>query len=160
MYKSLTKFGQSGAFGFALIIILIYLFSVMGKQDMLQGDLAKRSTEIANTGIFDFIIMAAIALTVIAGVLMLLFMVFHTAMDFKNSMMLIIIIALSIILFVVGRSMMFAHGNGESLAKTLEKFEVTSGASAFISGAIFTATALAVLSALGLILSEVRNFFK
>lgn len=159
MYKTLTKFGQSGAFGLALIIILVYLFSVMGKQDMLQGDLAKRSTEIANTGIFDFIIMAAIALTVVAAVLMLLFMVFHTAMDFKNSMMLIIIIALSIILFVVGRSMMFAHG-GASLAKTIEKFEVTTGASAFISGAMFTAIALSLLAALGLVLSEVRNFFK
>ncbi|MCO6491586.1 MAG: hypothetical protein J5I98_24430 [Phaeodactylibacter sp.] len=161
MYKFLTKNGQALAFGLGVLITVIFLVTVLSGVGEFT---ALPEEEQDQTGIFNFGLGGAIALTIIAALALLAFGLFQIASDFKGSMKGIIGFGILLVIFFVSYSM--ASGEASPYIQgAINKFEeagavFTSNNLKFISGGISTAVALVVIAAIAFVFAEVRNLFK
>ena len=166
MYAFLNKYGQALAFGIGVLITLIFLGSIFTADidfDTLQGD--NRSYE---TDIFNFGMVASIALIVIAFAAAVIFGIVQMAQNPKGSLKGIIgLVVLGLIVFIG-----YSTANGDiaqespEIITAIEKFETsqetdfTGGNLKFISGAILAALVMLGLSALTLVVFGIRGIFK
>jgi len=156
MYNFLSKNGQLIAFGLGALLTVVFLaivfsgaedFSLLSKKEQMQ------------TGIFNFGLQSAIALTAICAVAALIFGLIYMVLHFKSSLRAIIGIAVIAIIFIIGYSVADPNSTG-SLAQTILEFGVQDGASKFISGAMITTGVLGAIAIAGLILFEIYNLVK
>lgn len=162
MYKLLTKNGQLFAFLLGILGTAIVLGSIMGNSNkyMLEADdAAKRSTEIANTGILDAATSITMILLVVAIAAMLIFAVLHLATNFKSSLKWIVALAVLAGLFFAFKSMATPEVSG-SIVETMRKFNISESLGNSISGAINITGLLLAVAIISMIVMEVLNFFK
>jgi len=167
MYAFLNKYGQALAFGIGLLITVIFLGSIFSADEAvfetLQGD--NRSYE---TDIFNFGMVASIALIAIAFITAIIFGVAQFASDPKGSIKGIIgLVVLAAIVFIG-----YSTANGEianeseEIQNAINKFTTsqeatfTGGNLKFISGAIIAAVVMIALSVLSLVVFGIRGIFK
>ena len=154
MYKFLAKNGQTIAFGLGALLIAIFLIQVLTGVEAFEA-LAKE--EKGGTNIFNFGLKGAGWLTFFCALFAVGFGVYQILTNLKGSVKGLVAIAVMVGVFFIAQSM---AGSDAAIQDTLDSFKVTPGQSAFISGAITTALALAGLAAATFVLSEIRNFFK
>ncbi len=158
MYKFLTKNGQTIAFGAGVLISLIFLISVFGGLDEFNAYGDKDPARYATT-IFDFGLYAAAFLSVICFLIAVVFAIIHIAGNPKGSIKGIIGVGvLLVVAFILYSTSV--HETSGPVATQLTKFNVTEGASKFISGAIKLAGLMMAFTGIAFVVSEVRNFFK
>lgn len=155
MYNFLSKNGQLFAFLLGLIITVIFLFSVFGGLDEFN---ALAEEQRGTTGIFDFGLYAAIGLTILCGVLALLFGLGQTLFNPKGAIKGIIGLAVLAAVYFIGQSM--AGVDTAGVINTMKEFGVTGGQSSFINGAIGGGLILLGIAAVVFVISELLNFFK
>lgn len=149
------------AFGLGIVVIAIFMISVLSGIDEFST-LSKDDQ--VQSGIFDFGLIGARFLVIIAAVIMLGFGLFQMLSNFKASLKGLIGFAVLIIVFIVAYKMASGEAN-EFIQYSIDKFE-SNGAKMsaanlkFISGGITTALVLLVVAGLAFVLSEIRNFFK
>jgi len=163
MYNFLTKNGQTIAFGVgAAIVIVFYLLAVYGgdMEQFSQWDMdGVKDKARYDLGLFDFGLMVTLVLIAIAAIAMIGFGSFQAATNIKGSLGAIAGLAIIGIIFAAGYSTTELSTEGLEFAAA-KKFELTDTVRKFVGGSITTATVLIGLATLGLIVSEVRNFFK
>ncbi len=157
MYKFLAKNGQTIAFGIGVLISILFLGSVFSG---LEAFNAQGDEDRFTTGIFDLGIIAAIALAVLCAIAAVLFGLMQMFGDLRGSLKGLLGIAALVAIFFIAYSMATAAEPGTVLAGVEEQFKITEGQSKFISGAIFSAAAMAALAAAAFVISEVVGFFK
>lgn len=154
MYKFLTKNGQVLSFAVGAIISIIFiLMAVNGTPDGFD-ELPKEEQFTNNS--FNFGLMGAVALVIIAFALAIVFGVIQTATNPKGALKGIIgVVALVVVFFL-------AYSMGDDTVKEIwaSDFDVTPGVSKYVSGALTTTFVLLGIAVLAFIVSEVRNFFK
>jgi hypothetical protein len=157
MYKYLAKNGQALAFGVgALITVIFFVIAAGGLEEFSSQSIEDQR----KTNIFDFGLVASIALTILSVVLLFLFGVIQVASNFKASAKgLIALVALAGVYFT---SIAMAPGEVTGImAATVEKVGgVSPGALKFIGGSITTSIIIAVIAIAAFVISEIRNFFK
>ena len=156
MYKTLTKNGQLFAFGLGLLLTIAFLGSIFSGLDTFNG-LSKEARY--ETGIFDLGIYAVAILTLICFLAMLFFGAFQVVTNLKDSMKGLIGFAVLLIIFGIAYSTATIE-SGPFWDPILKEFEVTPGASKFITGAIWTCLFMIGVAVVTFVLSEIRNFFK
>lgn len=157
MYKFLAKNGQALAFGVGTLITVIFFAIAAGG---LEEFSALPIEEQRQTTIFDFGLVASLALTVLSVVLLVVFGVYQVATNFKESALgLVALLVLGGIYFV---AMAMAPGEVTGvMAATVEKVGgVSPGALKFIGGSITTSLIISAVAIGAFVLSEIRNFFK
>ncbi|MEM9823951.1 MAG: hypothetical protein AAF985_22895 [Bacteroidota bacterium] len=156
MYKLLTKHGQMIAFGLGVLITAIFLISVFSGLEEFNGLGKEQQYE---TTIFNFGITAVRFLVVATFVIMIVFGLYHVLTNLKGSMK--GILGFVVLLAIFGISYATATSEtSDNFVKLFEKFDVTDGASKFITAAINTGLALCAIAGVSFVISEVRNFFK
>jgi len=156
MYKTLTKNGQLFAFGLGLLLTLAFLGSVFSGLDTFNG-LSKEAQY--ETGIFDLGIYAVVFLTVLCFLIMFAFGIFQVLTNLKGSMKGLIGFVVLLAIFGVAYSTATLE-SGPFWDPILANFNVTDGASRFITGAIWTCLFMVGVAVVTFVLSEIRNFFK
>ena len=160
MYKFLTKNGQVLALGFGVLMVLIFLGSVLGGLEefsaMEAEDIANNTRERMGTGIFNFGLMASIAMAILGAAVWLFFGLFQTVTNIKGSLKFIIGLAVLVVVFLV----LYNSADGTTTDRWISDFGVTEGISKFVSAALTTTIGLALLTVVIFVLGEVRNLFK
>lgn len=156
MYQLLNKYGQVAAFGLGLLIIILFFgtamsgvgeFNGLSKEDQLQS------------GIFNFGLYAAIFLTILCALAIIIFGLTFIAKNPKQSMKGIIQALVLVVIFIISYVMSKPAESG-LMASLAERFELTTGQEKFISGGLTTSLVLFGGAAVAFIVSEVRNLFK
>ena len=156
MYNFLNKNGQALAFGFGLLICLLFLVFVFNGLDDFNS-LAEENQ--GQTNIFNFGLKAGIWLTALCGILLVGFGLYQIVTNLKGSMKGLISFALVAVVFLIAWKTSDATITPD-IAAAAKEFNVTGSQVQFISGALKTGLLMSV-AALGLLfLAEVRNFFK
>ena len=156
MYRFLTKNGTSLAFGIGLLAAIIFLVPVFGGMESYNAltDETRNTSNIFNAGLWVVIILIILCLFISIA-----FGVWQLISNPKGSMKSIIGLVVIGILFFILFSMAQPETTGR-IAEVSEEFEVTAGASKFISAGLWTLLALLAVAALSFVVSEVRNVFK
>ena len=163
MYNFLTKNGQTIAFGVGALIVLAFFGLVVsnGKYELFtQMDMDGVKDEARyELSLFDFGLYATIGLIIVAAVSMVAFGIYQVATDLKGSLGGLVGLALIVIIFAIGYSMTQIETSGPVHA-TAMKFGVEEWERKIIGGSITTGVALIGLATFGIVVSEIRNFFK
>ena len=172
MYTFLNKYGQALAFGIGVLITVIFLGGIMTADpevfEVLSNEANANQPIKYETNIFNFGMYAAIALSVVAFAVALIFGVVQMAQNPKGSLKGIIgLVVLGAIVFIG-----YSTANGDIAQETpeiqnaIEKFttsqeaDFTGGNLKFISGAILAALIMIALSIITLVVFGVRGIFK
>jgi hypothetical protein len=156
MYQFLTKHGQLAAFGLGLLVAVIFLISVTGGISDFD---ALPKEEKGTTTIFNFGLVAAIALTIFCFVAAVGFGIWHLIQHPKGSLKMILGLVGILVIFGV----FYASAQDETSGKLFELVQtnnISSGQNKFITGSLWTGVVLAILAAGTFVVSEVRNLFK
>ena len=156
MYKFLVRNGQLLAFGVGILFTVFFLGSVLGGLDSFNS-LAEE--EQSTTGIFDFGLVAAIALAILCVIALVLFGIYHIVTDLKSARQGLIGAGALLVLFFIARAAAPAD-TGDNIQKLMQEFSVSDAASQNISGGIAFTLILMGFAAVAFIFSEIRNFFK
>ena len=153
MYNFLSKNGQLVAFLAGVVLVGIFLImAVSGAGDYYFEQM--EDSEIYQVGIFDFGIVAAVILTIICAVGMLLFGVFQIVSNFKNSMTGIIGVAVIAILMIVFFNISSGEVDHPQIERSIEKIvesggeEPTSGVLKWIGSGLRMGILMSVLALL------------
>jgi hypothetical protein len=115
---------------------------------------------------FNFGLWAAVLLTVICAIAMVLFGVAQVLGNLKRSWQGLAGLALLIVIFVVGYSMASGEPETRPIQLAIAKFEesqevdFTAANLKFVGGAIITSLVMIGLAIVALVLTGVRNFFR
>ncbi len=157
MYKFLTKNGQALSFGTGLAITVLFLLIATAGLSKFN---ALPKEEQLSTTIFDFGLMGALALVVVATIATIGFAVLQIASNLRSSLMGILGVVALVVIFLIS----YATASGEATGAIARAAEnaggLTAGNLKFIGASITTALILLGLAALIFIVSEIRNFFK
>jgi len=157
MYNFLVKNGQRLAFGLGLVIAVI--FFAIASSGLEEFNMLSKEEQ-ATTSIFNFGLSATIFLVIAAAVLMLGFGLWHVATNFKGSLKGLVGLAVLVIVFFISYSTASGEATG-AIARAAEKVGgLSPNQLKFVGASISTAGILIGLATLGLIASEVRNFFR
>ncbi len=157
MYNFLVKNGQRLAFGLGLVIAVI--FFAIASSGLEEFNMLSKEEQ-ATTSIFNFGLSATIFLVIATAVLMLGFGLWHVATNFKGSLKGLIGLAVLVIVFFISYSTASGEATG-AIARAAEKVGgLSPNQLKFVGASISTAGILIGLATLGLIASEVRNFFR
>lgn len=158
MYKFLTKNGLVLALVLGVLVIAVHFIMVGAGLEAYNAEY-----EIDQKGLVEGSKMVSAGLTltavlfVIAVIAMLGFGIYQVATNPKGAMKGIIGLAAILAIFGIG----YATSAGEVDPVWNEKgFGITEGISKYVSGGITASAALITLAVLGLVVSEIRNFFK
>ena len=161
MYKFLSKNGQMMAFILAAAIIgisLIVIFSGLDDFNALPSE--KPDDQRGTTSIFNIGLGATVFMTILCVIAMFAFGIFHILTDLKGSTKGLMGFGVLAIIAVIAYATASSAPETDLLATLFEKNAITDGSSKFISSSIWTLVALLGIATIGLILSELRNFFK
>ena len=163
MYKFLTKNGQTIAFTVGAVLVIAFYALVVGDKNYdtfttMDMDGVKDPERMKFT-LFNFGLVSTVALIAIGAVLMFGFGLFQAATNIKGSLGAIIGLAVIAIIFAAGYSMTELETAG-GVYKSAMKFELTDSVRKFVGGSITTGVALIALATFGIVVSEIRNFFK
>jgi hypothetical protein len=169
MYNFLNKHGQTLAFGLGFAILVVFILVAFPQASAMEGELGMNLSETkaedrVGINFFNFGLIAAIALVIVAAAAMLIFGVVQIATNFKSSFKGVAAFAAIVILFFVLKSIASGEPTG-SLIGAIDKF-TDGGASftpdtlKFISAGISTAVILVIAAAASFVYSEVTSFFK
>lgn len=142
MYQFLTKNGQAAAFGLGLIITVLFYVMASGGENV------------------DFGIYAAVGLTVLCFLAMLVFGILQVATNPKGALKGLVGIGAMIVIFFIGYSAFGSEAGTENMEGIFKEFDISPGESGYINGAIVTGLAMMIISVVVFFGSEVRNFFK
>ncbi len=165
MYQFLIKNGLAVAFGFGVLLTIIFLLIALpgaGDYDFTNMDDAQMTT----IGIFDFGLWAAIILTVIAALALIVFGIMQVASHPKASMKGLIGFGALILLFIITYAMASGEPETALLTRSVQNFEssqetdITPSDLKLIGGGIITSLVLMGIAVVVLIVTGVRNFFK
>ena len=156
MYKTLTKYGQLGAFLLGLIVIVVFFISV---NSGLEEFNAMAKDDRPTTSIFNAGIYLTLGLLIVCAVVAVLFGLYQMVTNPKGALKAIIALAVLAILFFALYSSSAAETEG-IVGAAVEKFNVTDSSSKIISAGIKSTLILLALSVLAFVASEIRNFFK
>jgi len=163
MYKFLTKNGQTIAFAIgSLIVVAFYALVVSdGNYDTFSSmDLdGVKDKKRFDFGLFDFGLIVTVILIAVGFVLMVAFGLFQAVTDIKGSLGGIIGLVVLVIIFAVAYSTAQLETSGPVYDSAL-KFELDESTRKIIGGSITTGLILTAIATLGIVLSEIRNFFK
>ena len=141
MYNFLTKNGQTIAFAVGALICIAFYGMVVGSGDFdqfSQWDMdGVKDKERYNLGLFDFGLMATVALIAIAAILMFAFGGFQGITNIKQSLGGIIGFGLIGIIFAVGYNSTELLDTGLEAAAS-KKFQLTDEVRRFVGGSIWT----------------------
>lgn len=164
MYQFLTKHGQTLAFGIGLLLTVVFLGTVLSSD---TGAIeAPDGTKDYSVSMFNFGLWAAILLTVICAIAMVLFGVVQVASNLKRSWQGLAGLALLVVIFIIGYNLAPAEPDNRQIQLAIQKFEESqevdfSAANLkFVGGAILTALVMIGLAFLALIVTGVRSFFR
>jgi hypothetical protein len=156
MYKFLAKNGQLLAFGLGVLVIAIFLIFVFSGVDQFN---MMTKEEKFQTSIFNFGLGSAVALAIIAFIIAIIAGIIHTILNPKGSIKGIVSVVALFVVFLIVFAISSPSETG-SLAETIQEFEVSDGASKFITAAITTTLVLLGVAILGLVASGIRNLIK
>lgn len=126
MYNFLSKNGQLVAFLVGLVLVGIFLaMAVSGAGDYYFEQM--EDSEIYKVGIFDFGIMAAVALTIICAIGMLVFGIFQIFSNFKKSLTGIIGVAVIAILVIIFFNISSGEVDHPQIERSIEKIVEAGG---------------------------------
>ena len=156
MYTFLTRNGQTIAFGLGLVVTVLMLLLIFGGvaefEAIPDDDLSRYDTTIFNFGLY-----AAIGLVILCFIAAVLFGIYQLATNPKGALKGLAGLGAIVVLFFILYSS--ADANADMLER-LSDFNVSTGQSQFITGAIATALILAAAGILATVVGEVINFFK
>ena len=161
MYKFLTKNGLLVALGVGVAVIIVHFASVFAGLEAFnqipddlesKPELLMEGAKLVGPGI----VLTAI-LFVIAAIAMVGFGIFQVATNPKGAIKGIAGLALIAVIFGIGWAM---SGNEVLEVWDTKGFGITPTISKYVGASVFVSIALLVLAAVGLVLSEIRNFFK
>jgi hypothetical protein len=156
MYAFLNKYGQAAAFGLGVLITLIFFIQITSGIDAFEG-MSKESQ--LESGIFSTGLYAAIALTILSFVAIVLFGVFYVASNPKSSIKGLLPFLAIVLVFIISYAMAKPAEAG-AVARTVEQFGLSEGQEKFVAAGLTTTGILFFGAALAFAVSEVRNFFK
>lgn len=168
MYTLLAKKGQLFAIVLGALAVIIFLGSVisgLGSSGYALSDDLNQIMKNNPDQHFDFFnpgLAITLALIVIGAVAAVLFGIYHLVTAPKNSVKLIISLAVMAILFFALYSISSADFD-TAIGPTLMKFAntgITETVSKVISGGLMTTVIMAAVAIVGIVLFEIFNLFK
>lgn len=162
MYKFLIRNGQSVAFGLGLLVVLIYGIIVYSNGSQLDG--LEAMDDVSDITFFNFGIQTSVFLIFIAAIAMLLFGVYHVAMNPKGSLKGILGFAAIVLIFIVAYSMASGEAVG-GVAKAVKKVEeagstITPSILKWVHSAVATGLIMIGITVLSLVVTGIRGIFK
>lgn len=157
MYQFLAKNGQTFAFGLGIVLTAIFLISALGGLE--QFDMLGKEEQYETT-IFDVGFYAVIALTILCFAAAVVFGLGQMISNPKSALKGIVGIAALAAIFFIIYSSVDPGADSAGVLKEVENFNVTDGASKFISGALITTIVLSLLALATFVVFEVINLFK
>ena len=163
MYKFLTKNGQSISFVVGALLVIVFYALVVSSGDYetftaMDADGIKDKARYGFT-LFDFGIGVTGFLIFAGALLMLGFGLFQSITNIKGSLGAVAGLALIGIIFAIGYSTTQLETSGAVYDVAL-KFGLEDSTRKFVGGSIITGVAMIGLATLGIVVSEIRNFFK
>lgn len=157
MYKFLSNNGQSVAFGFGLLIMVVFFVNVFIGLDSFMS---LSDDEKYNTSIFNFGLTAMIIMTVASIVVLIGFAIYQVATDFKSSVK--GLIGLGIIAVIFGIAYATASGTPTGVVATaVEKAgDVSPTILKLIDGGLKMMIILIGVTFFAFVAAEVRNLVK
>lgn len=166
LFDFLTKGGQSIALGISvvsIVIILAQVFLGLGSEGYEVStdlnEILKNKDSVQTFDFFNMAIIIPIVLIVAIAVALVLFTVLGVVKFPKESLIggaaFVVLLAVFGILYATAQ-----HETSGKIVETMQQFNVGEGASKAISAGIKVTLGLAVLSAVAMIVGEVRNAFK
>lgn len=156
MYDFLNKKGQLLAFGFGILVTVIFLVFIFSGLDEFSGAPKEKQLEM---DLFNFGLYASIVMVILGYLAWFGFSVVQMIDNPKASLKGLIGVGGLIVVFIIIYLTAQPETSGPLLA-THQNFDVTDGQSKFISGAMTTAGLLLGGAFLAFAVSEVRNIFK
>lgn len=162
MYKFLTKNGLMIALGVGIAVIVVHFASVFAGLDafnLIDADNLEEKPKLLAEGskMVSIGIVLTAVLFVIAAIAMVGFGIFQVVTNPKGAIKGIAGLALIAVIFGIGWGM----SGGEVLPVWDEKgFGITPTISKYVGASVFASIALLALASIGLVGSEIRNFFK
>ena len=135
MYQFLAKNGQTFAFGLGIVLTAIFLISALGGLE--QFDMLGKEVQYETT-IYDIGFYAVIVLTILCFVAAVVFGLGQMISNPKSALKGIVGIAALAAIFFIIYSSVDPGADSAGVLKEVENFNVTDGASKFISGALIT----------------------
>lgn len=166
MYKLLVKNGQLFALLIGVGVIAVYLFSVLGGLSSagysMSDDLNQimKSNPDADFSFFNAGISLTIALIALALIAAVLFGLWQLVTSPKNSIRVIIGVAVLLGLFFILSQTSVVEDIGSKIGALVQKENISEGISKFISGGIKTTFILVAAAFLSAIVFEIINLFK
>ncbi|HMQ49955.1 MAG TPA: hypothetical protein PKA00_21020 [Saprospiraceae bacterium] len=161
MYKFLTKNGQALAFGLGVVVTIIFMlivFSGVSEFSTLPIE------EQAKSNIFNFGLVAALALTVLTVAALVVFGLLQVVGDVKGSLKGLIgfgaLVIVAIIAYATASTEVSPYIQGAIDSFTGSGNSFTDGNLKFITASITVAAIVTILAAVTFVGSEIRNFFK
>lgn len=166
LFDFLTKRGQGVALGISVVSIVLILVQVFtglsseGYEVSTDLNAILKNNEIAQSfDFFNLAVMIPIILVVAIAVLLLLFAIMGVIKFPKQSVFGIGAFVVLVIVYAILYSTS-THETTGSIVETMQKFDVGESASKAISAGIKATIILALLSAVAMVVGEVRNAFK
>ncbi len=158
-YSFLAKKGPMFAFLGAVILIVIAIIPIIGGMDSLESVPPAQQAFSEEGNIFFPALYIAVALFILAVAAAVLLSLYQVVVNPKAAMKGLIAFAILLVLFIIFYSMADGAGSG-SLAKTIEKFNVSTTISKIIGASIRLTIMVGISSILLMVGMEVRNYFK
>ena len=163
MYKFLTKNGQTISFVVGALLVVAFYVIIVTSGDYetftaMDADGIKDKARYG-FGLFDFGIGVTAFLIFAGAVLMIGFGLFQAATNIKGSLGAVAGLALIGIIFAIGYSTTEIETSGDVYI-VAKKFALEDTTRKFVGGSIMTGVTLIGLATFGIVVSEIRNFFK
>ncbi len=172
MYSFLARNGQLFGFGLGIAITLI-VFIIIGMNSSFLSANSEDSAAIAQTGIFNFPLIATFGLVLLCVAAMFIFGIIGIVSDFKGAMKGLIGIGALLLVFVICY-VLSGGAESEVVTAAIDKYNadlgdganetwfswITAGKSRLVGAGLLTTVGLAVIAFIGLFVSEILNFFR
>ncbi len=163
MYKFLTKNGQTISFVVGALLVIAFYALIVSSGDYetftaMDADGVKDEARYG-FGLFDFGIGVTVLLIILGAILMLGFGLFQSITNIKGSLGAVAGLAVIGIIFAIGYSTTELETSGE-VYNVAKKFGLEDSTRKFVGGSITTGVAMIGLATFGIVVSEIRNFFK
>ncbi len=153
LYNTLNKHGQLIAFGFGALMVILFLVFVFSGLSGLGSN--PTNEDLYPLGLFDFGILGAKWMAIIAAIAAVVLEVMNIASSPKSAIRMLGGLAVIAVIFGIGYSM----SSGE-ITSSMKEFAVSAGTGKMIGAAIWTAIAMAVGAVLLMVVSELQGIFK
>jgi hypothetical protein len=158
MYEFLSRKGTAIGFGVGFLLVALFLISAFAGISNFNA-IPENDPSRFNTNIFNIGLYAAIALTIIAIVVAVVFGLLQIATNFRDSKKGLIGFAILAILAIIFYNTATVETTGP-VAKAAADFGVGPNIQKVVSAGIGICAVLSIGLVLSIVISEVRNLFK